>query len=262
MQVHTHMQAVYAQSSLRAHVTVYACMQAAAQQCLGLVPVKFPSVFHKVAKHYPLVQRALQRDYYWSPDFYNNTWFIDAFTVDPSQMLTGETGIWERGRPQPVNERKMVNANVGTLPKITPYIGVHKEHGCKLWFPWHGAKHGGAAATKEEEGAMYHCCKFWFEGLSDFLKKHLHEYTYYNKDQAYKKAPAEIRKRLEKPYDAAASIDPRNFLVCHSAQLMPTYTHSTCCPQPRASPARMRLHKLAPHGTLLSQLSLRPACSP
>jgi hypothetical protein len=189
-------------------------MQDCAKQCLGLKPVDWPSVFRKEPVCYQQqVARALKRDYFWDPSFYQNTWFFDALTIDPSLLLTNETGIWERGRPQPVHERKLSNANIGSLPKLTMYIAVHPVHGTVVHWLFHGAKHGGAAATKDQEGKMHEGCKFWYHGLPTEDHRNLVAANYYNNPKGLIKASDSIKQRLAKPFDAAASISGDLFLV-------------------------------------------------
>jgi hypothetical protein len=192
-------------------------MQDCAKQCLGLVPVKFPAFLKKpIICDFPVIKEVLQRVYFWNPENYKNCWFFDALSIDPSQMLKDETVIWERGRPQPVQERKLSNANIGSLPFEMMYIAGHPDHGVLFWWPFHGAKHGGGAASKEDEGKMYEGCPFWYHGISETLQRHLVKHGHYNKPKGLQKASAEVRARVLAPFDPARGIDGNNFLVCHS----------------------------------------------
>lgn len=189
-------------------------MQACAKQCLGLAPVQFPPFLNKspICK-LPYIIELQQREYFWQPANYNDCWFFDALTIDPSQLLSDETVIWERGRPQPVQERKLSNANIGSLPKELMYIAVHPLHGCLVFWPFHGAKHGGAADGKEALGGMYEGCPFWYTGLPEFYQEHIADTNYYNKHEAVLKASSATRQRVQAPLNAAKGIDGNNFLV-------------------------------------------------
>ena len=189
-------------------------MQDAAKQCLGLIPVKLPKLYSEAPLCYiPGVAQALARNICFSAEYYNNTWFYDALTLDPSQLLAGETGMWERGRPQPVLERKITNANIGTLPKSTPYIAVHREHGLLAWWPFHGAKHGGSSAAKDDAGRMWEGCPFWWHDLPLAEQQHIIDFNYYNTELALDKASDGIKERLALPFDERKGINGNNFLV-------------------------------------------------
>lgn len=189
-------------------------MQESAKQCLGLLPVTYAPLYTTTLKTIKPVAAAIDRQlrpdrYYWSPDFYKNTWFIDALTIDPLEIISNEKVIYERGRPQPVRQRELQNASVGSLPKVLVYIAVHEQHGAHLWFPFHGAKHGGTPATKEEEGKMYQEFDFWYNeaSMTPGDRQHIKDYHYYNYPAAKVKKVIELAAAKAKTFDAC------NFLV-------------------------------------------------
>lgn len=118
--------------------------------------------------------------HFWAESNYQHTWFIDALTIDPTELLSGEKGIWMRGVEQPVTQRKIENANIGSLPKILVYVAIHPKHGAHVFFPFHGAKHGGSAESKEQDKGMYEGYDFWHSELTEDEAQHLKSQRYYN----------------------------------------------------------------------------------
>ena len=54
-------------------------------------------------------------------------WWIDTFTVDPSQLLHDMRGLWQYAMPHTVMATAMENANVGTL-RGTVCGGASRHH--------------------------------------------------------------------------------------------------------------------------------------
>lgn len=194
-------------------------VQACARQALGLDPVQFPKMYAKdpALMALPNIRDAHEPgyEYYWSPDHYKNCWFCDALTIDPSELLADDKGIWERGTPQPVCQRRLENANIGSLPKILLYLAVHPDHGAHIFYPYHGAKHGGSADTKFDEGKMYNGFEFWYTQLTPAELEHVRSRCYYVQASGVRKMSATTRARM-----AAPGFNPQNFLVSSPYNLM------------------------------------------
>lgn len=157
-------------------------LQDCARQLLGHIPVQYPAYhFEAGAAGLYAAQRTRARElpFYWNPEFFQNQWFIDAFTVDPSDIVMDRKGICVMGEAPPIMESQLVNVSVGGLPKVMVYIAVHQKHGVHAFFAYHGAKHGGTA-DKRAEADMYAGFDFWYERLSPEEKAHIIERNYYN----------------------------------------------------------------------------------
>lgn len=131
-------------------------VQACAKQILGKEPVQFPIRLRKICngkfsylfptEAKPGTPEADQpkrepRPHTWNHALGYKQWWIDALTCDPSHMMEG-TGLWEHGRPQPVSCSKLVNAKPGSLPCVMAYLAAHAKHGTRVFYPYHGARHG------------------------------------------------------------------------------------------------------------------------
>ena len=95
---------------------------------------------------------------------------------------------------------------------VLVYLAVHKDHGTYVWFPFHGAKHGGHQETKTE--GMYNGFDYWYDDpfLTDTDKKTIKQLDYFN-------YPFDADKHKDKRarLDAAAmdtEIDGCQFKVC------------------------------------------------
>jgi hypothetical protein len=64
----------------------------------------------------------------WHPDNSDNQWWVDAFTIEPTSLLTHSTVISKRGMKQDAVENPWANASVGTMPKVMVYIAA-----CSAW---------------------------------------------------------------------------------------------------------------------------------
>jgi hypothetical protein len=60
----------------------------------------------------------------WHPDNSDNQWWVDAFTIEPTSLLTHSTVISKRGMKQDAVENPVANASVGTMPKVMVYIAA------------------------------------------------------------------------------------------------------------------------------------------
>lgn len=154
--------------------------------------------------------------YMWQPTNGEDQWWIDAFTVDPSKMLEGMTGLWETGIPQPVTRTRLENASVGTLPNITVYIAVHPTHGTHAFYPYHGAKGGGA--DKAADAKMYGGFKFWFSEMTAGQLGDIVEHQYCNQPAGvtafYDKSSAEEQEIFEAAPADQSEFQPTYFMVC------------------------------------------------
>lgn len=192
-------------------VTGFPRVQNYAKQCLGRVDVKFPTCLD--ATDVPQVlRRQLFKSpyrYRWNPELAQEQWWIDALTVDPVELLKKLRIIWRRGVPQPVLQSKVHNASVGTMPAVAAYIAVHPRFGTHVFFPYHGAKHGGD--NKEDDGKMYEGFVYWHDKLSEDTLEFIKARDYYNRPDAMDKfgKKADRARKLRMLGD----FDPKNFLV-------------------------------------------------
>lgn len=161
---------------------------------------KYPALGPATAHLFPSSE--MYEPWRWQQANYDNTWFIDALTIDPTALLAGRSGIFMRGFPQPVRQSLIENANVGSLPKVLVYVAVHPLFGAHVFFPFHGAKHGGNAEKKAADKGMYQGFEFWYEGLSDDELQYIKDCNYYNMEEIYELS--ELK---------AAAFDPRMFTV-------------------------------------------------
>lgn len=147
----------------------------------------------------------------WDPSNGMNQWWVDAFSVDPSAMVEGLTGLWCRGTPQPIRNTKLENASVGTLPLILVYIAVHQQYGTYAWYPYHGARHG--AVDEEGEKKMFQGFKYWFDDISEADKEDIVRNRYCNQPSAIE---AYHNKSSKEEWEAftTGKFNPRWFMVC------------------------------------------------
>ena len=183
-------------------------LQECAKQVLGLKDVTFTPT--------RAIHQQPESGYRWDPLNGQEQWWIDGLTVDPSNLLENMKGLWIHGEPQPVTSTKLENASIGSLPKVTVYIAVHAEHGTHAFFPYHGAKHGGA--DKDADGRMYQGFQYWFSNLTSSQLGHIVEQSYCNQEggvEAFRKraSPEEYKRFKEGPFD------PRLFMVCSPESL-------------------------------------------
>lgn len=171
-------------------------------------------------------------DVYWQPECFDDCWYIDAFTVDPSKLATEIKGIWDKkaGRPPEILSN-VANANVGTLPKVMVYIACHKEHGTRAFFLYHGAKHGGKASDKANVGRMYDGFAFWHRDLTNAQLEHIKSMSYYSGEGTLNKFEARVGAAVRKSMQTGP-FDPCFFLVCPShctsGHLDSTLSASSC----------------------------------
>ena len=94
-------------------------MQRAARVAQGLEKMRFPAYYKdsKVCGSEFSYLFDESQDWRWQPESFENCWFIDALTIDPSQMQLVPKGVWDRivaGAP-PELQTNLHNANVGVL---------------------------------------------------------------------------------------------------------------------------------------------------
>ena len=149
----------------------------------------------------------------WDHSFGSNQWWVDAFKVDPSQMLEEMQGLWEYGTPQPVTKTQLENANIGTLPSICVYIAIHEVHGTHAFFPFHGAKHGPKDQDTGEK-KLYTGFKFWYTDLDDSVKARIVQHDYCNSPKAVELFRVKSSAKVQEDFENTSKFDPRFFLVC------------------------------------------------
>lgn len=168
-------------------------VQACAKQVLGQIKVTFPESFNTGwCKQIWGFLFHPSYAYYWNPDNGKKQWWIDALSVDPSKSFDDLRGIWARGVPQPVVESKVHNSSIGSMPLILAYVAVHPDYGCHIFFPFHGAKHGGV--DKLSHGTMYQGFRFWFHDCGPLELHKLTTMNYYNTEEAMVKAADRLAK--------------------------------------------------------------------
>ena len=107
-------------------VTLCAHMQRAARVAMGLEKMKFPAYYQdsKICGNAFNYLFDESQDWRWQPLAFQDCWYIDAFTIDPSAMALELKGIWDRkaGLP-PQLQTNFANANIG-VPPYTDCTGV------------------------------------------------------------------------------------------------------------------------------------------
>lgn len=180
-------------------------VQRCANEILGKEPVTFPEYYAD-----PVCKEACQQygifdpgyDYRWSHANGQNQWFIDAYTLDASKMLSDEVGIWEAGIPQPVQEVSVAHASPGAAPKVQVFIATHVKLGTLAFYPYHSSRGGRQNSFTD--------FKWWVTELTEEDVKAIVKFSHYVPDGALAKAKAEVRASVTSEFD----VD--NFLVCHS----------------------------------------------
>lgn len=83
------------------------------------VHVRFPAFYEKgeMAEHTKHVRDPDFR-FYWNPEWFNENWYFDAFTIEPEKMIAHRSGLWERGKHKPIVESLIANASPGSLPHV------------------------------------------------------------------------------------------------------------------------------------------------
>jgi hypothetical protein len=94
-------------------------MQRAARVAKGLEKMKFPA-YYKDSKICGDIYNHLfdeNADWRWQPVAFEDCWYTDALTIDPSLMALDMKGIWDPsfGFP-PELQSNIANANIGALP--------------------------------------------------------------------------------------------------------------------------------------------------
>jgi len=147
--------------------------------------------------------------YRWDPELALDQWWIDALTVDPLELLQDRRVIWTADRPQPVLQTKVENASVGTMPAVAAYLAVHAKFGTHVFFPYHGAKHGGD--DKEADGKMYEGFIHWHARVSEDVRDFIKHRDYYNQEKGMERFGANAGRSRKQRMEGA--YDPHNFLV-------------------------------------------------
>lgn len=144
----------------------------------------------------------------WNPARGLNQWWIDALTMETPKKLGSETGLGVQGEAPPVLETQLANSRPGSTPAVLAYIAVHAQHGCRIWFPHHGAK-GAGGAKNNEPGKPWEGFVSWVDTLSKESKDLLVDLNYFNQPDAMKKIDDRRRAQM---MDKDA-FTPDNFLV-------------------------------------------------
>ena len=192
------------------------CMQACARQVIGEEDVTFPACYrdaecrHCCHRHrgactsYGIIDddgMALPSYARWSHGRGYNQWFIDAFKIDPSKMMEDETGIWERGVEQPVQEVSVAHASPGSVPSLTVFIAVHAQHGTRIFYPYNST---GGGRTDSWDGY-----KWWTASLTEEECERVKAKCYYTMDDALGSSPIpNVRQQMQ-----AGEFNPLFFLV-------------------------------------------------
>lgn len=216
-------------------------LQRCALEVLGFLPVVFQPCYQDawLRGEYASLQDTA---YMWDRVNGRDQWWIDAFTVDPTKMLEGMTGLWETGIPQPVIRTRLENASVGTLPNITVYIAVHPQHGTHAFYPYHGAKGGGG--DKTGDGKMYEGFKFWFSEMTAGQLGDVVQHQYCNQPDGvsafYDKASSAQQDMFEETPADATEFQPVHFMVCPDPWKMQTCDKTAWYTE--SKPTRMQTH--------------------
>lgn len=92
-------------------------VQKCAKQVLGQIPVEWGTTYDN--KEIAAAMREVWTHdlvYTWCHDNGYDQWWIDALTIDPSQLVEDEEGIGMPGMEKLVIENDLVNASVGSVP--------------------------------------------------------------------------------------------------------------------------------------------------
>lgn len=186
-------------------------MQACARQVLGEEEVSFKDFYAEpecraACDLYGIIggDGKVKRGhgYFWAHDNWKNTWSIDAFTIDPSKMMSDYVGVWEVGRERPVEEVRCANAGPGDMPKVHVFLASHPQHGIHAFYP-HRSCTGGGEGAFEGYGT-------WVDTLTEEQARFIRESAYYNFPCAW--LTPDLRQRMrEQPFD------PEEFRVRSSA---------------------------------------------
>jgi len=211
---------------------------------LGRIPVEYePYHFREDAEGLYAARRVHTRStpFYWNPDFFHRQWFIDAFTVDPADIVADRTGISIKGEPQPIMESEIAHMTVGRLPKVMVYIAIHEKRGVHAFFAYHGAKHGGKA-DKKADAKMYEGFDFWYQTLSDEHKAFIKERNYYNCEESVEKFRKRVSAQAFKAFQEGP-FHPKYFMVRRPscAQAHPARAPTARSPCTRLACAAARL---------------------
>lgn len=118
-------------------------------------------------------------------------------------MMEDDTGIWERGVEQPVQEVSVARASPGSVPSLTVFIAVHAKHGTRIFYPYNST--GGGRADSWEG------YKWWTASLTEEERERLKARWYYCMDESLRKCPLpNIKKTMED-----SEFNPCFFLVRH-----------------------------------------------
>lgn len=117
----------------------------------------------------------------WDPRNVLDQWQYDAFTMEPTKAVEQVRGLWAKGEEKPVHCSNIANANLGTIPHITVYIGVHPMLGTCHCIPFHGGRHGGK--DKDAPGKMYDGFQFWCSNLTPEEQQHIVDMEHFNQPE-------------------------------------------------------------------------------
>lgn len=210
---------------------------------------------------------AFMNSYLEDPDFqfiYNDKLLkdavhLDAGTSDVTAALANRPVIGVRGRPRPVASSKLVNANIGELPRVLWYIQIRsgvRDPPLIRYQPFTGLKHGKnkkwhetdeAKRSKVDEGEMHHDTRPYTRYLTDAEKQHIIDQQYAIPAKAFKKydkqhgqgaLASEIKKRPFTPLLFLVRRQARWLQCTPSHERMPCRTLVTLLPlnQPISRP--------------------------
>ena len=112
----------------------------------------------------------------WNHSRGRNQWCIDGFKIDPAKMMEEESGIWERGVEQPVQEVPVAHASPGSVPSIAAFIAVHEKYGTRIFYP--------KLSTGGGQKHSYEYYTWWTTTITAVEEARLRGRYYYCNDQA------------------------------------------------------------------------------
>lgn len=183
--------------------------------------------------------------YYWNPDNIFDQWQIDAFSVDPHDLVADLKAIGITGRPMRVQQHAIMNKPVGALPKMLVYIAVHPEHGTRVFYPYTGARGG------QKKHDTYQGYEYWCSDLQPWQKTQLVQFMHYNQTSAWSDQHAAARRAKVSagPFNAEhflvrynsnhcfAILSSPTHLLCSGSLCMSKYSQATCNPTAAAASA-------------------------
>lgn len=191
--------------------TVFWRMQDCASQVLGRIPIVFPQCYHD--ESLPWLARVWAwlkiAKLHWNPQRGRFQWWIDAVTIEAPKQDGGQAGMGVKGVGQPILQTKLANCRPGSMPAVMVYVAVHPQYGCKVWFPYNGAK-GKGGAKKNKPGQPWEGFETWLSTLPQEKKDLLVDLEYFNHPDTMDK---KVSKAKRKEMQDKSAFTPENFLV-------------------------------------------------